>query len=107
MRSGRMHKGLDIAGGGAGSPIYAAASGTVIYTGYGYDGGYGNNIEISHGSGYVTKYAHLSTINVNVGQTVERGEVIGGMGETGRAYGVHLHFEVHVNGATQNPSNFL
>ena len=107
MRSGRMHKGLDIAGGGTGSPIYAAASGTVIYTGYGYDGGYGNNIEISHGSGYVTKYAHLSTIKVNVGQTVERGEVIGGMGETGRAYGVHLHFEVHVNGATQNPSNYL
>jgi len=107
MRGGRMHNGVDISGGSRGTPIYAAAAGTVIYTGYGYDGGYGNNVEISHGGGYVTKYAHLSSINVNVGQSVQRGEYIGGMGDTGRSFGVHLHFEIHYNGAPMNPANYL
>ena len=106
MRSGRMHNGVDISG-SYGTSVVAAASGTVIHAASGYEGGYGNNVEISHGNGYVTKYAHLSSINVHVGQTVQRGELIGRVGATGNAVGAHLHFEVRVNGAPQNPSNYF
>ena len=106
MRSGRMHKGVDISG-AYGAPIVAAASGTVIHAATGYDGGYGTNVEISHGSGYVTKYAHMSSLNVHVGQTVQRGELIGRVGATGNAVGAHLHFEVLVNGVPQNPTSYF
>ena len=106
MRSGRMHNGVDISG-SYGTSVVAAAAGTVIHAASGYEGGYGNNVEISHGSGYVTKYAHLSSINVHVGQTVQRGELIGRVGATGNAVGAHLHFEVRVNGAPQNPTNYF
>ncbi|HPZ42766.1 MAG TPA: M23 family metallopeptidase [Bacillota bacterium] len=104
MRSGRMHEGADI-GAGYGSPVKAAAGGTVTFTGW--QGGYGNTVEISHGSGLVTLYAHLSSINVKNGEKVDRGEKIGLVGATGRASGPHLHFEVRIGGKPQNPANYL
>ncbi len=104
MRSGRMHEGIDI-GAGYGYKVVASAGGTII--GAGWSGGYGNIIEISHGGGLVTKYAHLSSINVKRGQTVERGQLIGYVGSTGRSTGPHLHFEVLINGEPRNPVNYL
>jgi len=104
MRGGRMHEGIDI-GADYGDPVAAAAGGTV--TAAGWDGGYGKAVEISHGSGVVTKYAHLSTINVAVGRSVDRGEIIGKVGSTGYSTGPHLHFEVIIDGQQRNPVNFL
>ena len=103
-REGRMHEGVDI-GAGYGSAVVATAGGTVKSTGWG--GGYGNTVEISHGGGLVTRYAHLSSINVSSGQRVERGQLIGRVGATGRATGPHLHYEVLVNGRPRNPANYL
>jgi murein DD-endopeptidase MepM/ murein hydrolase activator NlpD len=104
MRWGRMHEGIDIAG-GSGTPIGAAAAGTVIVAGQ--QSGYGNIVVVDHGNGLSTAYAHLSSISVGVGQSVGQGTVIGGMGTTGHSTGVHLHFEVRVNGAPANPLNYL
>lgn len=103
-RSGRMHQGIDI-GGGYGNPVKASAGGVVTMADW--SGGYGKLVEISHGSGIVTKYAHLSSIEVTVGQSVERGQLIGLIGSTGNSTGPHLHFEVLLNGQPQNPSSFL
>ena len=69
--------------------------------------GYGNTIEIDHGNGFKTRYAHLKTISVVVGQRVGVGARIGGIGSTGRSTGPHLHYEVWVNGRAQNPARFL
>ncbi|HOV80285.1 MAG TPA: peptidoglycan DD-metalloendopeptidase family protein [Bacillota bacterium] len=104
MRWGRMHEGVDL-GAGYGSDIGAAAGGIVVSAGW--NGGYGKMVEISHGGGVVTRYAHLSTINVSVGERVERGEVIGLAGATGNASGPHLHFEVLINGSPRDPLNYL
>jgi len=104
MRGGRMHEGVDI-GAGYGSTVKSAAGGTVIFTGW--QGGYGNTVDISHGSGLVTRYAHLSSIDVKNGKKVERGEKIGQVGATGRADGPHLHFEVLIGGSPRNPANYL
>jgi murein DD-endopeptidase MepM/ murein hydrolase activator NlpD len=104
MRWGRMHEGIDI-GAGYGSSVVAAAGGTVISAGW--EGGYGKAIEISHGNGLVTLYAHLSSIEVSVGETVERGELIGLVGSTGNSDGPHLHFEVLIGGTPRNPLNYL
>jgi len=104
MRGGRMHEGIDIDA-GYGSPVVASAGGTVISAGW--EGGYGKTVEISHGGGIVTRYAHLSTINVSGGQPVERGELIGLVGSTGYSTGPHLHFEVIIDGQKRNPVNFL
>ena len=104
MRNGRMHQGVDI-GAGYGSTVKAVAGGTVIFTGW--QGGYGNTVEISHGSGLVTQYAHLSSISVSNGKKVERGEKIGLVGATGRADGPNLHFEVRIGGTPRNPANYL
>ena len=101
---GAMHSGLDFKG-PIGTPILAAADGTV--TSVGWQGGYGKTIEITHANGLVTRYAHLSSFDVNVGQKVERGVKIGGMGSTGRSTGPHLHFEVRLNGQAINPMKFL
>jgi len=90
-----------------GTDIIAADSGTVVATGYGWGGGYGNHIIIDHGDGYQTLYAHLSVINVKVGQNVARGESIGVMGSTGNSTGPHLHFEVRQNGIAINPLLFI
>lgn len=104
MRWGRLHKGIDIAG-PSNLSILAADNGTVIYTGY--NGGYGNMVKINHNNGMVTLYAHLSSIDVSVGQVVGKGQKIGVMGSTGNSTGTHLHFEVYKNGQLVNPTDFL
>jgi murein DD-endopeptidase MepM/ murein hydrolase activator NlpD len=104
MRWGRMHEGIDIAG-SSGTPIAAAAAGTVIVAGW--VGGYGNMVVIDHGGGISTGYGHMSSLAVSVGQSVGQGTVVGGMGTTGHSTGVHLHFEVRVNGTAVNPLGYL
>jgi murein DD-endopeptidase MepM/ murein hydrolase activator NlpD len=104
-RWGRMHEGIDISGCGHGSPIYAANNGVVVFTGY-EAGGYGNWIEIDHNNGYKTRYGHLSKIYISKGQTVEKGTIIGAMGNTGRSTGTHLHFEIRYNGVPTNPLSY-
>jgi murein DD-endopeptidase MepM/ murein hydrolase activator NlpD len=99
----RMHEGIDI-GVGYGTPIRAAASGTVIEAGE--EGGYGNLIVIDHGGGLATAYAHQSRFAVTGGH-VSQGQVIGYVGCTGRCFGPHLHFEVRVNGAAVDPLGYL
>ena len=89
-RWGVLHDGTDIAGCGFGSPIFAAESGTVVVVSQKFDNG--KYIIIDHNNGYFTLYAHLASFAVSQGQTVTRGQVIGGMGQTGFATGVHLHF---------------
>ncbi len=100
------HKAIDIAN-KAGGAILAADSGRVIMAGWPDNYGYGNRVVIDHGNGYVTLYAHLSRIRVVVGQSVNRGDVIGDMGSTGRSTGVHLHFEVRRGGVLDNPLSYL
>lgn len=99
-----MHNGLDFKG-PVGTPILAAAPGRVASVGT--QGGYGRTIEIDHGQGIMTRYAHLSGFDVRVGQTVAAGDKIGRMGSTGRSTGSHLHFEVRINGTAVNPRRFL
>ncbi|MDI6710864.1 MAG: M23 family metallopeptidase [Bacillota bacterium] len=103
-RGDGMHTGIDI-GADAGAPVVAAEAGQVISAGWA--GGYGRCVEIAHGGGVVTRYAHLSRISVSVGEEVERGERIGSVGSTGNATGPHLHFEILVNGSPRNPLNYL
>ncbi len=99
-----MHNGLDFKG-PAGTPILAAADGKVTFSGS--QGGYGNCIEITHANGLVTRYAHLSRMDVSIGQQIDRGFQIGRMGSTGRSTGSHLHFEVRLNNQAINPRKFL
>ena len=99
-----MHRGLDFPA-RIGAPIFATARGTVTFVGR--KGGYGNVVEISHGQGLLTRYAHMSRFEARVGQRVEAGTVIGAIGSTGRSTGPHLHFEVRVNGTAVNPRTFL
>ena len=101
---GAMHAGLDFTG-AHGSPILAAAPGRISFVGR--QGGYGNTVEIDHGHGIMTRYAHLSGFSGRVGQVVTAGQQIGRMGSTGRSTGTHLHFEVRVNGTAVNPRRFL
>lgn len=101
---GAMHAGLDFKG-AHGSSIRAAAAGRVSFAGR--KGGYGNAVEIDHGHGILTRYAHLSGIDVQVGQMVTPGQHIARMGSTGRSTGTHLHFEVRVGGTAVNPRRFL
>ncbi len=103
-RWGRSHLGVDIAA-NHGSPIVAAEAGTVISADY--QGGYGLCVDINHGGGVVTRYAHLSSSAVKSGQSVERGQFVGRAGSTGNSTGPHLHFEVIVNGVHKNPSLFI
>ena len=105
-RWGSFHSGIDITAGGCyGAPIYAAASGTVITASSHWS--YGNYVVIDHGGGYSTLYAHASSLAVSRGQHVNQGDVIAYIGPTGQSTGPHLHFEVRVNGNTQNPSNWV
>lgn len=99
-----FHAGLDFPG-PMGSPIYAAAKGTVSFVGQRQ--GYGNCIEITHGNGLMTRYGHLSRFSAHVGETVEPGTIIAAMGSTGRSTGPHLHFEVRINDQPVNPRPFL
>ncbi len=104
-RWGRFHKGMDFAA-SAGTPIYASAGGKVVYSGYN-SGGYGNLVIIEHSDGSQTYYAHCSKLYVNVGDYVEQGEHIAGVGTTGDSTGNHLHFEIRINGNPVNPSKYL
>jgi len=104
MRWGRMHEGIDI-GVASGTPIHAAASGRVVYSGW--MDGYGNLVAIDHGRGISTAYAHQSSIAVGNGQTVSQGQVIGYVGCTGHCFGPHLHFEVRINGSAVDPLGYL
>lgn len=99
-----FHAGLDFKG-PLGAPIYAAAAGTVSFTGVRQ--GYGNCVEITHGNGLMTRYAHMSRIVARLGDTVRPGAVIGAIGSTGRSTGPHLHFEVRVADRPVNPRPFL
>lgn len=103
-RWGRFHYGIDIAN-SVGTDIKAADGG--IVTRAGSAGSYGNLIIIDHQNGTSTRYAHLSRIDVKVGQAVEQGQSIAKMGNTGRSTGSHLHFEVRVGGVAQNPLNYV
>ncbi|WP_237438078.1 M23 family metallopeptidase [Alteraurantiacibacter buctensis] len=99
-----MHAGLDFRA-PHGAPIHAAADGTVSFVGV--KSGYGNVVEVSHGNGMITRYAHMSRFASRVGQDVKAGDVIGRIGNSGRSTGPHLHFEVRINGRAVNPRPFL
>lgn len=99
-----MHEGIDF-NAEIGSPVVAAADGVVLSAAYHND--FGNMIDVDHGDGLTTRYAHLSSMNVKAGGIVKRGEVLGAVGVTGRSTGPHLHFEVRVRGIPQNPAQFL
>ncbi len=93
-----------------GGPIFASEDGVVIRADTGYNGGYGNVVEVDHGNGLVTLYAHNKELYVRSGEVVKRGQVIAWMGNTGRVYGdtgIHVHFEVRVNGEKKNPVLYL
>jgi murein DD-endopeptidase MepM/ murein hydrolase activator NlpD len=107
MRWGRLHAGIDIVA-GTGTPIRAAASGTVAFTQpESSSGGYGNYTCIQHGGGISTCYAHQSQFGTSAGAHVSQGQVIGYVGNTGHSFGSHLHFEVRVNGAPVDPLGYL
>ncbi|RLQ89680.1 M23 family metallopeptidase [Planomicrobium sp. Y74] len=103
-RWGREHKGIDIAQ-PEGFDILAADHGVVKAAGA--DGTFGNRVIIDHGNGYETIYAHLKTIDVQVGDKVPQGTKIGVMGTTGRSTGIHLHFEISKNGTTKDPLSYV
>ena len=99
-----MHTGLDMRG-STGEPVHATAAGTVVTAGW--NGGYGKMVEIDHGNQFATRYGHLSSINVRVGQKVKIGDVVGRIGSTGRSTGPHLHYETRINDEAVNPTRFL
>jgi murein DD-endopeptidase MepM/ murein hydrolase activator NlpD len=103
-RSMAMHTGIDFRA-PTGSPVRATASGKVVEAGW--VGGYGNMVEIDHGNGLTTRYAHLSSIAVSLGDTVARGATIGRVGSTGRSTGPHLHYETRVDGDPADPVKFI
>src|SRR5256714_3789480 len=103
-RWGRLHAGIDI-GVPYGTPIHAAAAGTVVLAGW--TGGYGNYTCIDHGGGLATCYAHQSSYAVSAGAQVSQGQVIGYVGSTGHSFGAHLHFEVRINGNPVDPLGYL
>ncbi len=103
-RWGGFHPGIDIAP-PAGTPIRAAKAGKVIYAGFN-DGGYGNFVIIDHGGGIATAYAHMASIATSQGASIGQGQTVGTVGSTGYSTGPHLHFELRVNGSTQNPRSY-
>mgnify|MGYP001796251085 CR=1 FL=1 len=101
-----MHRGVDIAA-PTGTPIVASAPGVVEHAGWN-NGGYGNLVDIRHADGSLTRYAHNSRLHVEVGQSVQQGELIAEMGSTGYSTGPHLHFEIHQPAeGTVNPMAFM
>lgn len=100
----KMHEGLDIAA-PLGTPIVAPAGGTVRYAGEKKD--YGLSVEIDHGYGFVTMYAHCQRVRVNSGMRIRRGDVVAYVGNTGRSTGPHLHYEIHLSQAPVNPLNYI
>ncbi len=103
---GPSHLGIDITA-PEGANVYAAGSGVVTMAQGGWNYGYGNVIQIDHGNGYVTVYAHLSSINVSVCQPVFQGALIGYSGNTGNSFGAHLHFEIRIGGSNINPYDIV
>lgn len=99
-----LHGGLDFAA-PTGTPVAATAAGTVVSAGT--NGGYGKMVEVEHAGGFVTRYAHLSRISVQEGETIEAGTIVGAIGSTGRSTGPHLHYEVRRNGSAINPKRFI
>jgi murein DD-endopeptidase MepM/ murein hydrolase activator NlpD len=99
-----MHTGIDLRG-NLGDPVHATAAGKIVKAGW--EGGYGQMVEIDHGEGLSSRYGHLSEIDVTVGQKVRIGQVIGRLGSTGRSTGPHLHYETRINGEAVNPTKFL
>ncbi len=104
LKIGRMHNGIDFAS-NVGANVYATGAGTIKKAAR--VSGYGNLIEIDHGFGFVTRYAHLSKIEVRAGQKVKRGQIIGEVGNTGISTGPHVHYEIHKNGKIVNPINYF
>jgi murein DD-endopeptidase MepM/ murein hydrolase activator NlpD len=100
-----VHTGIDFMA-KSGTPVVATADGEVVISGI-KGNGYGIHVDINHGYGYVTKYAHLSKVSVSVGQKVKRGDVIGYTGNTGLSKGPHLHYEIEKNGQKINPIDFF
>jgi len=105
LRAGRFHAGVDL-GAPLGTPVTAAGCGRVTWAGW-RDGGWGKLVVVAHGDGVRSLYAHLDSIDVLVGQVVAAGGRIGGVGDTGRAAGPHLHFEVRLRGASVDPEPAL
>jgi len=103
-RWGGFHSGIDIAA-SPGTPVGATRPGRVRFAGW--RGAYGNLVIVDHGEGITSYYAHLSSIAVSVGQTVDQGTTVGRVGSTGRSTGPHLHFEIRVNGDPRNPMDYL
>ncbi len=101
----RMHHGVDLSG-PKGEPIFVTGNGVVESVGYDFFG-YGNYVLVNHGFGYKTRYAHLRSYSVTQGQKISRGDQVGEMGDTGRSFGTHLHYEVIYKNATVNPINYL
>ena len=99
-----LHQGQDFAA-PLNTPIYAPAPGIVSFVGV--RSGYGNTVEIDHGRGFKTRYAHLNGTAVRAGQRIKLGQAVGAMGTTGRSTGVHLHYEIWMNGRPQNPARFM
>ena len=99
-----MHTGIDFRG-NAGDPVHATAAGTV--TTAGWSGGYGKMVEIDHGNGLSTRYGHLSQIEVNIGDKVRIGQIVGLLGSTGRSTGPHVHYETRIDGEAVDPQKFL
>jgi murein DD-endopeptidase MepM/ murein hydrolase activator NlpD len=105
MRGGRFHGGIDISG-ERGTPIEAVDEGVVLFSGRGPDG-YGNMVMLDHGNGFTTLYAHNERNVVRQGARVRRGQTVAFMGDTGRATGTHVHFEVHQHGRLVDPMRWL
>ncbi|CAN5671199.1 hypothetical protein BH20ACI4_BH20ACI4_28600 [soil metagenome] len=103
-RAYEFHAGMDIDG-ERGDTVVAPANGVIVKAGW--QGGYGNMIEVDHGNGLTTRYGHLSKIEIQVGDTVNRGQIIGYVGSTGRSTGPHLHYELRLNDKAINPRRFL
>jgi murein DD-endopeptidase MepM/ murein hydrolase activator NlpD len=99
-----MHEGVDFIA-DVGTPVFAAAGGVVVFGAHHHQ--YGNMVEIDHGNGFITRYAHASKLTVKPGDVVQRGRKIAEVGSSGRSTGPHLHFEVRYRGTAQNPARFL
>ena len=104
MKGPAIHTGIDMRG-DTGDPVRVTANGTVTVAGW--NGGYGNMVEVDHGNGFATRYGHMSKIEVKVGQHVRIGETIGRIGSTGRSTGPHLHYETRIDGEAVDPQKFL